>query len=506
MKLKNILYTGAAALSLMALSACGEDYLATAPTGTLDDSGLEAALQDPEKVKALMSGAYFNFYSGGNLVPSGAHDAWGFTHMRLASELLCDDVAFTRDQSWFCFDYQLDYWQPNYRRASYTWEQLYQVVDNVNDVIAMLKPTADRPAPEGSLKTMLGEAYSLRAFCYYWLVNFYQKPYNVAADEPVIPIKTDEEYLEELQTVKKVYELICSDLENGYGFLKGAGITDKSCFNEFAAAGLYANVLMFTGDYANAAKYAEIAAAGAPLAANELLDGFNSVDMSEVLWGYSVNDETALVWASLMSMICPYMPGYCDGFVMAGGSYLVSKIADNDVRKGWFGLNEDNNLLGITFEYEKAFGLEAFVPNKFIDVYLTSMGAESAWTSDIIYMRSAEFYFVAAEAYYLNKEEGKAKKALGDVMSTRIPGYDCSNLSGQALYDEICIQKRIETWMDGCRYHDAKRRGETLDRTLNTNNAADLASFDALKYSALDRRLQLAIPLKETQNNPTLSE
>ena len=368
----------------------------------------------------------------------------------------------------------------------------------------MLKPTESRPEPEGDLKTMLGEAYTLRAFCYYWLVNFYQKPYGVAPEEPAVPIKTEDEYIQKPQPVRKVYELICSDLEKGYGYMKGAGLTDKSCLSEYSAAGLYANVLMFMGDYANAAKYAEIAQQGGALNASELLSGFNSVDMDEVIWGYAVNEETTMYWASLSSLICPYMPGYCDGFVMAGGSYMVSKIADNDVRKAWFGLEDGYNLLGNQFEYEKAFKLEAFVPNKFLDTYLFTLADKDAFTSDIIYMRSAEFYFVAAEAYYLNKEEGKAKDALKAVMSTRIPGYDCSTLSGDALYEEICMQKRIETWMEGCRYHDAKRRGETLDRTLNTNNAADLEAMDALKYSALDRRLQLEIPIDETQNNPEI--
>ena len=64
------------------------------------------------------------------------------------------------------------------------------------------------------------------------------------------------------------------------------------------------------------------------------------------------------------------------------------------------------------------------------------------------------------------------KDKLEEIMSTRQPGYTCS-LTGDALYEEICWQKRIDTWGEGCRYFDAKRRNETIDRAKSVNYDPD---------------------------------
>lgn len=130
---------------------------------------------------------------------------------------------------------------------------------------------------------------------------------------------------------------------------------------------------------------------------------------------------------------------------------------------------------------------------------------ESPFTSALIYFRSGEMYFVAAEANYLAGNEAKAREMLNSVMATRIPGYNCS-LSGSALYDEICIQKRIETFEEGNRYLDVKRRGETIDRSKSVNHAVDLNNFDAVTYSAHDYRMIYHIPNSEMENNPEITE
>ena len=89
-------------------------------------------------------------------------------------------------------------------------------------------------------------------------------------------------------------------------------------------------------------------------------------------------------------------------------------------------------------------------------------------------------------------------------MRTRNPEYAFGG-TGQELYDEICLQKRIETWMEGSRCLDAKRRGETIDRSKSTNHAADLEHFNAITYSAHDYRMIYRIPQKELENNPSIT-
>jgi hypothetical protein len=54
---------------------------------------------------------------------------------------------------------------------------------------------------------------------------------------------------------------------------------------------------------------------------------------------------------------------------------------------------------------------------------------------------------------------------LFDLESSRDPQYVLSANTGQALVDEILIQRRIELWGEGFRFLDLKRANAPLDRT-----------------------------------------
>ncbi len=504
MNYKNNILKGIAVGSIVLTASCSKDYLDTKPTEYIDEGAVTETMQkDPSQVQAYVTGAYLNFYCGGDYWTS--HDDFGFPAIELMTDLWCEDVAYYKDAHYFCWDYQLDNRLGEYRRTSSTWNQLYNVIDNTNTIITMLKP-AEGEEPSADAQIMLGEAYSLRAYCYFWLVNLWQHPYSVAADSAGVPLKTEEVYRQERVSVKEIYSQILSDIQSGYGYLEGKGFHNgKGSLSEYAAAAIYANVLMFTGDYENAAKYAKIAAESASLNSNsDMLSGFNSLSMPEVIWGYNVTNETTGYYASLPSHIDSYMPGYAGiGYQKLIASDLYGKIADNDIRKQWFGYNENYDLLENDFGFYEQAGMLPYIQNKFRDSYLTGTG--DPFTSAMIYFRSGEMYFVAAEAFYLNNDETAARTMLNKVMETRIPGYSCNDKSGDELYKEICLQKRIDTWLEGDRYLDAKRRNETIDRSTSTNHAVDLAYTNAVTYSARDYRMIFRIPAKEIQNNPYIT-
>lgn len=507
MNIKNTFYKLSMISAAVLISSCGDDYLETSPTHVLEEEAVTETMQkDPSQVQAYVTGAYLNLYCGGDYWVS--HDDFGLPAIKLATDLLCDDIAYNRDVHFFCYDYQLDNRMGNYRRTGSTWNQLYQVVDNANTIITMLKPAEGEAVTDATAQTMLGEAYSLRAYAYFWLVNLWQHPYSAAKDKPGVPLKTDTEYIQKRVNVGEIYEQILADIDAGYNYLEGKGFhNSKIGLSEYAAAAIYANILLFVGDNTNAAKYAEIAAKSAPLNSEaEMLSGFNSLSMSEVIWGYNVNSETTGYYASFFSHVDSYMIGYGGnvGFRKLVASYLYDQIADEDIRKKWFGYNEEYNLHNINYGYEENLGLTKYISNKFRDISMTNP-PESPFTSALIYFRSGEMYFVAAEANYLAGNEAKAREMLNSVMATRIPGYNCS-LSGSALYDEICIQKRIETFEEGNRYLDVKRRGETIDRSKSVNHAVDLNNFDAVTYSAHDYRMIYHIPNSEMENNPEITE
>lgn len=500
MKLNKIVVLSALA-GLTLITSCSEDFLVTEPSGVSTEEVVnDVLLQDLNSFQDLLNGAYLELYAGYNNYAS--HDANGMMSYSLVMDLTCEDIAYTRDAHFFCYDYQLDNRAPNYRRPTYMWIQFYYTITAANDVIAVLKTVEDK-TPE--IKSMLGQAYGIRAFCYYHLVNLYQHPYSKNPNAPGVPYYSeDPEEVDPSRTpVNKIYEYLVRDLQTAYDYLEGQELNTLQ-MNKNVVAVLMADVQLFLGDYAKAAQFAVAAQDGVSVCtAEDIMEGFEEWNgMAGILWANDVTDETSYMYASFQSHMVAYGVGYggAVGYRKGISSDLYNKIADNDVRKAWFGLNDSYNTGGVDFSYETTNNLEIYIQNKF-------RNASGELNGDYIHMRVEEAYFLAAEAYYLAGDEPSAKANLNAVMSQRIEGYNCT-LTGQALYDEICIQKRIELWGEGRRLFDAKRRGETIDRTKSTNHAVDLVSFNAMEpYKAdEDYRMIWSIPLSEIDNNDYISD
>ena len=103
-------------------------------------------------------------------------------------------------------------------------------------------------------------------------------------------------------------------------------------------------------------------------------------------------------------------------------------------------------------------------------------------------------------------DNGAIVDANGQLTSAKLLYHD--DREKESIHNglrQVCIQKRIDTWMEGNRYLDAKRRGETIDRSTSTNHAADLPSFNAVTYSSRDYRMIYHIPNAELENNPSIT-
>ena len=488
--IKSLLLLGATVLSV----ACSSDFLETEPTSRVPgDRQNELMLEDPARIAATISGAYATLFCGTPLISSS--DDRGMTSYQVVADMLGDDMMNIKNGGPnYAFDMQLIYRMAGYRRPVSMWSQFYYIISTVNDAVAVLK---HGEGTNDKIDSLLGQALALRAYSYYWLINFWQHPYSVDPEAKGVPLYLDDATKNVLDrgTVAGVYEVIDQDLKDACRLLKDKAVS-KTQISEYTAAGMYANALMFLGRYSEAASYAERAVQGGTLATTDLLSGFNSLQMSEVLFGFNMTVDWNMIYASFMSMMNPYVDGYAvPGYypITATGN-LVDHINPNDIRKNWFGYKDELNTNGFSFAIVQALGCMDYVPNKFL--------CPNDFTADLIYFRVAEFYFVAAEAYYLmGGHEADARRMLNAVMSKRITGYDCSNLSGQALYDEICFQKRVEMWGEGRRIFDAKRRNESFDRSKSAYYPADLNSYDAVKYSARDQRLIYQIPTIEMDNN-----
>ena len=475
------------------MTSCDEEFLNKVPTANASEEAVEDAIKrDPSAVQGYITGYYRNLIAP---EAQASHDDFGLKAFELATDLMGSDMTMIVSD-FFINDHLLTNRQAAYRRPRTCWQELYAVINGANEVISKLKPLEEKG--DATIERMLGQSYTIRAYMYYWLINLYQQPYQWTKDKPGIPLYTEETTRLERVPVKEVYDQILADIDKGYKLLKGKKSQSKSELNEYAAAAIYANVLAFVNDYPKqweeVAKYAVEATKGGKLFSTEeeFLSGFNDLGMSEAIWGADIDAENNTFYGSLMSHMDSYGPGYADTAYKMIASDLYDKIAENDVRKKWFGME-------ITDKKNPHYKVQQYVQRKFLDVSTTGTG--DVFCSDYIFFRVAEMYFMAAEAYYNNNQPAEAKTMLETVMKTRIPDYTCEK-SGEELLEEIKIQKRIEMWGEGRRLFDMKRRGEDLDRSKAINHN----SSSPTHVEAGDKRFIYQIPNAELNANSAIKE
>ena len=118
-------------------------------------------------------------------------------------------------------------------------------------------------------------------------------------------------------------------------------------------------------------------------------------------------------------------------------------------------------------------------------------------------MRAAEMLLAEAEAAYYNRDETTAVNNLKELNAQRNPNYTC-NLSGEALLEEIRLQRRFELWGEGFNWFDLKRWNLPMERKAWEKNNIDSNNIPQaykLIKEASDRGWKYAVPLNESRYN-----
>lgn len=112
-------------------------------------------------------------------------------------------------------------------------------------------------------------------------------------------------------------------------------------------------------------------------------------------------------------------------------------------------------------------------------------------------------YLIAAEAYVERDQDQLARNILYEFMKARDPEGPKSTKSGQALTEEIWIQRRIELWGEGFRFLDLKRLNQPLNRTVVPNFVSASVS-GLMEVPAGDKRWECLFPRAELDANPNI--
>ena len=473
-------------LLTLALGSCGSSYLDTEYTEYLSaEKAGEAAGRNPD--------VFLNGMWSWQVEYSTAHDYFGLMSVLLSKDMMSEDISVSAFH-WFCYDYDFDNREYNYRRTGKDWSLFYTDIAKANDIISSFPEGA---STEGE-KALLGQALAIRGMAYTYLPQIYQTYMKQdgtinreAAGVPIILTQADGYTLDELDalkgrnTVGQVLDQAEKDLTAAVENLSAANYDrpTKNYIDLSVAQGLLARYYLLTQQWAKAASAANAARQGYKQRDNEgLHDGFMTLNNPDVMWGFIHTPETATTYASYFSHISNLAPGY------AGMNYcaklidarLYSQIADDDYRKDLY-----NGPAGDSSQ-PTAGAVLPYANLKF--------GSTGDWTMHYIYMRAAEMVLIEAEAYARQGNGAQAATVLKELMANRQPSWNQSSVT----VEDILLQRRIELWGEGFAYFDLKRNNLGIDRNYEGSN--HLAGY-LHTIPAFDVRWTYQIPQSEMQEN-----
>lgn len=235
----------AAILSLMGFSSC-KKYLDVKPKGYVIP-------QTVEDLERLLNGQNMT-----RMLPTDLDmlsDDFFYKDVDKAS-LLKENSTRSRTYLWLPEIYTT----PEDWKYNSAWNLMYNNIYQYNAIINNID-AADGGTPQRKA-AIRAQAKLGRAWCYWYLVNLYSKPFTAtAASDPGVPWITTNDIalpIPDRSNIKATYELINTDLSAAVKELPTSAI-HSYVLTRGAGFGLFARVQLLQGNYAEAAKMADSA-------------------------------------------------------------------------------------------------------------------------------------------------------------------------------------------------------------------------------------------------------
>lgn len=485
--------------AMLLTTSCSD--LDTNPSGsTMSDGQLNEVLaQDPSKLKSEVSGMYANMIEYGAITQwygSARHYDFGYAStMMMMDASGQDEPSQVSGYNWYNKPLRFVDRTANSETTYFIWNQCYKNIKVANDVLK----SVDLENLSDVAKSYVGQAYAMRAFEYFTLIQIYQFSYKGHEDAAGVPIVTEKTAEAEANNnpraaVKDVYKQIMDDLNTAIDYLTDSR-SAKSEINRQVACGLRARVNLVMQNWSDAAADAKKAAEGyTPLSKDAAAaPGFNDVSASNWIWGNIVDESNDIVQSGILnfpSMMCSftgngYSPTYACRMI---NSKLWKEIPSTDVRKGWWideNLNspivnpkyvvhkededEDGNVVKYLAVYNQTGDEVADITEPYTNVkfgaYKNQYGNELN-ACDIPLMRVEEMILIQAEATAMGGNVEEGKRILENFVRTyRDPSYTCNATTAEGVQDAVWFQRRVELWGEGFSFTDLLRLKKPLDRT-----------------------------------------
>lgn len=487
--------------AMLLTTSCSD--LDTNPSGsTMSDGQLNEVLaQDQSKLKSEVSGMYANMIEYGAITQwygtgQPRHYDFGYAStMMMMDASGQDEPSQVSGYNWYNKPLRFVDRTANSETTYFIWNQCYKNIKVANDVLK----SVDLENLSDVAKSYVGQAYAMRAFEYFTLIQIYQFSYKGHEDAAGVPIVTEKTAEAEANNnpraaVKDVYKQIMDDLNTAIDYLTDSR-SAKSEINRQVAYGLRARVNLVMQNWSDAAADAKKAAEGyTPLSKDAAAaPGFNDVSASNWIWGNIVDESNDIVQSGILnfpSMMCSftgngYSPTYACRMI---NSKLWKEIPSTDVRKGWWideNLNspivnpkyvvhqededEDGNVVKYLAVYNQTGDEVADITEPYTNVkfgaYKNQYGNELN-ACDIPLMRVEEMILIQAEATAMGGNVEEGKRILENFVRTyRDPSYTCNATTAEGVQDAVWFQRRVELWGEGFSFTDLLRLKKPLDRT-----------------------------------------
>lgn len=378
----------------------------------------------------------------------------------------------------------------------YVYRYYYRIISNANVLINGIDGAV---GPDADKKIIKGQALAYRAWAHFQLVQLWGRRYvaGTVNSQLGVPLLLDNNLVGQPRaTVEEVYTQVNKDLDDALTLLAGytrTGSAAKSNLNVNVVRGLKARVALVQQNWDAAATNAIAARAGFTLMTNaEYLSGFNNIDNQEWIWGSrQISDHNTFFYSYFAYISANFNSTVIRTQPRAINANLWNAIPATDIRKQVW------DLTGATVPVPPGGARVPYQNKKFLAASATlSIG-------DVPYMRTAEMFLIEAEARARQGgQDAAARTALFNLLINRNPSYVLSTNSGQALIDEIMLNRRVELWGEGFRFLDLKRLNLPMSRAGIPNHLVALISVTTVP--AGDSKWEWLFPQDEINANPAI--
>jgi hypothetical protein len=368
------------------------------------------------------------------------------------------------------------------------WTNIYFMIYQCNATIEGL--TTSSTLTPAVKQQLMGEAKFMRAFGYFYLVNFYGNvPLVLTTDytvnATVVRSSTDQVYTQIIADLKDADKLLSS---NYLGASLLTTTPERVRPTKWAAEALLARTYLYTKDWPDAVTQSTAVIANVNLFSLVNLDDVFLKNSNEAIWQLQPVGQGANTNDGVLFVIPSTGLNQVQSISLSNG--VLNSFEPNDDRKThWVG---SVTVSGTTY----------FFPYKYKKTLDPNIVSVANMTEYEMVLRLGEQFLIRAEAE-ANGAAGGLSAAISDLNIIRaragLGNYAGSTTDQTAVLNAIYHERRVELFSEwGHRWLDLKRTG-MLDAVMGAGGAC------AAKGGTWNTNQQLyPIPLSELQANPKL--